>query len=89
MNLFIETQKVIDAFGGVRQISNRYGVTKHAIYMWPEVITGTRANRVQSISSILGIDISQAIINPLDVKKYQLKKRKSKRKPLRRENVHG
>lgn len=74
VNLFIEKQKVINAFGGVSQIANAYGVTRHAIYMWPEVISGARALRVKCIASATNVNINPAIVNADKVTPEQLKR---------------
>ena len=61
--MLLNKDKIISIFGGVGELSKRYGVTKNAIYMWPSVVGGLRANHINLLAYVHGIDISDAIID--------------------------
>lgn len=60
--LFLNKKRVLTAFGGAKSLAEKYGITRNAIYMWPDVLSGKTAAYILFVSGVYGVDISEAVI---------------------------
>ena len=64
----MEKKKVIELFDGVASLAEKMGVSRHAIYMWPDVLPQTVADRVVGVCMRNNIDPTPLLISEEDAR---------------------